>query len=108
MPPWRLLRVATLPSRISNGSLFSLPRARATPKPAPYSTPRTAGRLNSAFPRSAFSLSNTGSPHPGGTPVATSSEMPPTESRSERIRSISSAIRDAASWSGQRTGFAST
>ena len=56
MPPWRLPRVATRPARISNGSLFSLPRARATPKPAPYSTPSTAGRLNSALPRSRLEL----------------------------------------------------
>ena len=114
IPPWRLVRVAirTSPGAPSSArkkaSLFSIPVSVAQPKPMPYSTPSTAGRLNSALPKSAFSLSKTGSPQPGGTPVATSSEMPPIESRSERIRSISSAIRAAASWSGQRTGFAST
>jgi hypothetical protein len=65
-----LERVATRPSRISIASFDSLPFMVATPKPAPYSTPMTAGRLSIAFPRSAFSLSKTGSPHPAGTPVA--------------------------------------
>ena len=91
-----------------NASLFSLPRIPATANPAPYSNPRTAGSDNSALPRSAFNLSNTGSPSPGGTPVATSSQTPPTESRSLRTASTSSIIRAAASGTGQRTGEAST
>ena len=91
-----------------NASLFSLPRVFATAKPAPYSKPSTAGSDNSALPRSAFSLSNTGSPSPAGTPVATSSHTPPTESRSFRTASMSSSIRAAASGTGQRVGLAST
>ncbi len=64
----------------TNKSLFWLPRAVATPKPAPYSNAITAGNDNSALARSAFSLSKTGSPQPGGTPVATISQTPPMES----------------------------
>src|SRR5579883_301224 len=84
IPPWRLVSVPTPPGPAvgTNTSLFSLPRRVAAPNPAPYSNPSTAGSDSSALPRSALSLSNTGSPRPGGTPVATSSQTPPTESRS--------------------------
>ena len=80
-----------------------MPRRVAQPNPTPYSTPSTAGRLNSALPRSAFSLSKTGSPSPAGTPEATISATPPIEFRSPRTRSISATIRAAAAASGQRT-----
>ncbi len=89
-------------------SLLALPRAVATAKPAPYSKAITAGSDKSALARSAFSLSNTGSPSPGGTPTATSSLTPPIESWSLRTSSIRSIMRCAASGSGQRTGVAST
>ena len=88
--------------------MFSLPRIRATAKPAPYSNAVTAGSDNKPFAKSALSLSNTGSPQPGGTPTATSSHTPPMESRSLRTASIKAIIRSAAVGSGQRTGVAST
>src|SRR5262245_16666503 len=73
IPPWRLVSVPIW-GLSTKGSLFLLPRAVATAKPAPYSNPVTAGNDNSPLAKSALSLSNTGSPQPGGTPVATSSQ----------------------------------
>ena len=102
------LSVVCVSCSVVNVSLFSLPRIVATSNPAPYSTPSTAGRLNIALPRSALSLSNTGSPQPAGTCVATSSATPPTESCSLRMRSISAIIWSAISMSGQRTMLDST
>src|SRR5580698_1810349 len=114
MPPWRLVSVVTAGwpdfrgaefSAGRNRSLFWLPRSVTQPKPIPYSTPRTAGRLKRALARSALILSNTGSPSPGGTPVATISAAPPIESPWPRRLSISETIRAAACESGQRTMF---
>ena len=48
-----------------------------------------------------------GSPHPAGTPRATISTTPPTESLASRAASIVCAIRAAAAASGQRTGLRS-
>ena len=89
-------------------SLFWLPRAVATAKPAPYSKAVTAGSDNSALARSALSLSKTGSPSPAGTPTAINSLTPPIESWSLRTSSINSIMRAAVSGSGQRTGVDST
>ena len=112
MPPWRLVPVTMRepadeapPSGGRNRSLFSLPRSLAQPNPTPYSTPSTAGRLNRAFARSAFSLSKTGSPRPAGTPTATISATPPMESRASRNFSISATISAARGASGHRTMF---
>ena len=52
----------------------------------------TAGRLNNAFPRSALSLSNTGSPRPAGSPVATTSATPPIEFCVARASSMRATI----------------
>lgn len=111
MPPWRFDRVwmwgSFTPSDGSavNRSLCSLPRIVTQPNPMPYSTPSTAGSENRAFAKSALSLSNTGSPRPAGTPVATISAAPPMESPALRQSSMSSIIRSAAEASGQRTMF---
>src|SRR5262245_7184980 len=44
MPPWRLVDVPIFPPSLrTKASLFAEPRAVATPKPAPYSKPITAG-----------------------------------------------------------------
>jgi hypothetical protein len=81
MPPWRLEAVAIWPlASWTKGSLLALPRAVATAKPAPYSKATTAGNDSRPLAKSALSLSKTGSPQPGGTPVATSSQTPPIES----------------------------
>ncbi len=61
-----------------------------------------------ALARSASSLSNTGSPRPGGTLRATSSTTPPRESPWRRAQSIWAIISSAQRASGQRTMLAST
>ena len=69
IPPCRFDPVPIGGALLASGtkmSLFSLPRLVTQPNPIPYSTPSTAGRLNSALARSALSLSNTGSPSPAG------------------------------------------
>src|SRR5579862_1677947 len=76
---------------------------RMPPNPEPMSKPLDAGRLSIALPKSASSRSKTGSPQPTGTPRATPSTIPPTESPARRIFSISRIIFSAAALSGQRT-----
>ncbi len=50
MPPWRLVTVPMRPSSLrTNGSLLSLPRAVATPKPAPYSKPHDGRQRQQRF-----------------------------------------------------------
>ena len=53
-------------------------------KPSPISTPLTALMLISALAISASSRSNTGSPQPGGTPIASTVIAAPMESPSRR------------------------
>ena len=85
-----------------NGSLFSLPRAVATAKPAPYSNAITAGSDSSALRQVGLELVEDRLAQPGGTPTATSSQMPPIESWSLRTSSIRAIICAAAAGSGQR------
>ena len=92
----------------TKGSLCSRPVIRVAPNPEPISNPFVAGSDMIALARSASSLSNTGSPHPGGTERATHVTTPPSESPSRRAASIASVIRAAAAGSGQRVGSAST
>ena len=77
-------------------------------KPLPISNPLAAGSDSIALARSASSLSNTGSPSPGGTPRATASTTPPSESPAFRASSMRSIMRSAVAASGQRTMLAST
>ena len=112
MPPWipplRFVRVRTLPPRISKASLCSLPFCKVPAKPLPISKPFVAGSESIAFASSASSLSNTGSPHPGGTPRIAHSITPPTLSPSLRTCLMNSIIFTAIAGSGHRTMFAST
>ena len=87
------------------GSLCSMPVMRVPAKPLPISKPFEAGSDSSARARSASSLSKTGSPSPAGTPRATHSTTPPSESPRARAASMRSAISAAAAGSGQRTGL---
>jgi hypothetical protein len=67
MPPEKLVRVPTLPSAfLMKISLCSDPRISLPLKPEPNSKPCTALMLSMALPRSACSLSKTGSPRPTG------------------------------------------
>ena len=76
MPPALLLRK---PVGVSS-SRCSLPRCAAAATPAPISTAFTALMPIMACARSASSRSNTGSPSPGGTPLAITVTFAPTES----------------------------
>ncbi len=64
----------------SMGSLCSLPFRSAEAKPSPISTPFTAPIPIIAPAIFASSFPKTGSPRPGGTPVAEIRMIPPTES----------------------------
>ena len=82
---------------------------RVPAKPLPISKPFDAGSESSACARSASSLSKTGSPRPGGTPRATHSTTPPSESprcarRVDRARSSAAPPRRP----GSAPAFAST
>ena len=82
MPPFLLVAVTTLPSRMVNGSFAWEPRRSANAKPAPNSMPLTAGMANARWAISLSTLSKNGSPMPAGTPVMTVSRIPPTLSPS--------------------------
>ena len=82
IPPQRFVRVTTRPFSTAKASLFSLPRRRAAAKPAPNSTPLTAGMPNTICARRLSKPSNSASPSPAGTPRITHSATPPTLSPS--------------------------
>jgi len=105
MPPARLLSNTTRSSCHSRGSFISLPLSPAHSLPAPISTAFTAPMPIRARARSASSLSNTGSPRPGGTPSAIISTTPPRLSPSFLTSSSRFSILSAATGSGQRTAF---
>ena len=96
MPPAWLVSVTSFPSFTVKGSLFSEPRMVATPKPAPNSTPFTAGIPNRAAARRFSMPPNMGSPSPAGAPVTRHSTMPPTESPSSLAWRMALRIRSPA------------
>ena len=108
MPPWipPLWFVAVEKSG-SKTSLSCDPRNAQPAKPSPYSKPLAALMLSIAAPNCAWSLSNTGAPHPGGQPRTTHSITPPTVSPSARTSRIRRSISAATAASGQRTAFVS-
>jgi len=79
----------------------------ADAKPEPISKPFTALILNIAFPRSACSLSNTGSPNPTGQFSITQVITPPILSPAFLVSSISEIISAAVAVSGHRMIFES-
>ena len=92
------------PSGVSS-SPCTEPRCATLSKPAPISTPLTALRPIMACAMSASSLSNSGSPQPTGTPVASTTMRAPTESPA--LRSASMAASSCAIWLalGAKKGF---
>ena len=108
IPPQLFVSVTMCPFCTRNGSLFSLPRSRAAAKPAPNSTPLTAGMPNSAEARRFSMPSNIGSPRPAGSPMAAHSTMPPTESCASRAAKIRRCIRSPAASEMVGNGFAAT
>ena len=84
MPP------ALLPRNPSGviSSRCSVPFCRTDSKPAPISTPLAALMLIRAWAMSASRRSKTGSPQPGGTPVAVTVTSAPTESPDLRRASM--------------------
>ena len=96
IPPLLLVSVLTVsPSRYMR-SLASEPRMAAIEKPAPNSTPFTAGTENSMEeirPSAGLSM---GEPRPVGTPVTAHSMMPPTESQDILACSICASIASCA------------
>ncbi|CSC80365.1 Uncharacterised protein [Vibrio cholerae] len=98
MPPEWLERK---PCGVS-GSRCWLPFWRTTSKPSPISTPFTALMLIKAWAISASKRSNTGSPKPTGTPVATTWILAPIESPSFFSSRISSSNAATLSTSGQK------
>ena len=108
MPPaWFVSNVTRPFSSRPIRSLSSEPLRLADSKPSPISQPFTDGMLITAYAMRALSLSNTGSPTPGGTPTARNSRMPPQVSPSSLISRVRSIIVFAASRSGQRMGVCS-
>ena len=108
-PPALLDRNVALPSgpmRIS--SEFSGPERSAAAKPAPISTPLTAGILIRALAMSASSLSRTGAPRPAGTPAATTSITAPVDEPALRTPSRKVSHSFAVSASGHQKGLFST
>ncbi len=82
MPPLLLLVVYIFPSSIRRGSFACEPRMSAKAKPAPNSTPLTAGTLNIRWASTLSIELKKGSPIPAGMPQTAVSKMPPTESKS--------------------------
>ena len=108
-PPERLEAVRGRPSGPGvKGSLWSRPVMDTPAKPEPISKPLAAGSDRAALAKSASSLSNTGSPSPGGTLRATHSTIPPSELPSRRAASMASVMASACSGDGHRVASAST
>ena len=84
--------MTTLPFSTVKGSLFSLPRSPAAAKPAPNSTPFTAGMPNTMAAMRFSMPPNMGSPRPAGRPSTAHSTMPPTESPSARAAAMACCI----------------
>ena len=93
--------------RLVISSRCSVPRWDTERKPAPISTPLTALIDISAWAMSASSRSNTGSPHPGGTPAATTSTFAPTESPSLDSRCMYASSSGTWAGFGQKNGLSS-
>ena len=91
-PPAWFVSVRMRPSRRINASFCPLPRSAAPAKPSPNSTPFTPGMANSAAASRLVTPSNRGSPSPPGSPSATHSITPPTESPAARAAQISLSI----------------
>ena len=108
MPPQLFVSVTIRPSCTRNASLCSLPRSRAAAKPAPNSTPLTAGMANTARAIRFSSPPNIGSPMPAGKPSTTHSTTPPTESPSAFACAISACMAAAASSETAGNGFSAT
>ena len=83
------------------------PRCSTAPNPAPISTPLTALIPIMALARSASSRSNTGSPRPGGTPLATTVTRAPIESPSRRSWSMQASSSATATRIGAEERIAS-
>ncbi len=80
MPPALLVCVETPYLFVGfsvNRSLAILPRILASAKPAPNSTPFTAGIENNKCAKQLSTLSKNGSPKPAGAPVTAHSTTPP-------------------------------
>ena len=108
IPPQLFVSVTMCPFCTRNGSLFSLPRSRAAAKPAPNSTPLTAGMANTVRAIRFSSPPNIGSPMPAGSPSITHSITPPTESPSAFACAISSCMVVAAPSETAGNGFPAT
>ena len=108
IPPQWFVFVTIFPFSTQNGSLFSLPRSRAAAKPAPNSTPLTAGMANTVRAMRFSSPPNIGSPIPAGSPSITHSITPPTESCSAFACAICACMAAAASSETAGNGFSST
>ena len=108
MPPAWFVSVATRPSAMQKGSLFSEPRARAAANPSPNSTPFTAGMPKRAAASRFSTPPNMGSPSPAGRPTAAHSTTPPTESPSFFAARIAARIRSPAPSSITGKGLAAT
>ena len=92
MPPQWFVSVMILPFSTVKASLSSLPRRLATPKPAPNSTPLTAGMPKTAAAMRFSMPPNIGSPRPAGAPKTAHSMMPPTLSPSSRAAAMAARI----------------
>ena len=105
IPPLWFVRVRTVSPSMKKASFAALPRSSDRPKPAPNSTPLTAGIENSPWASSPSSVSNQGSPTPAGRPRTAVSSTPPTLSPSPAAASM--AVRMASPAAGSRTAKAS-
>ena len=108
MPPLLLVAVVILPSAQKNSSLAALPRILASAKPAPNSTPFTAGTAKSAEESTFSTPPNHGSPIPAGKPTTAVSSTPPTLSPSAFAAVISFIIFSLTPSSSTANSFCDT
>src|SRR3989454_3013971 len=102
IPPAWFVSVTTRPASTANGSLCSLPRMDAARKPAPKSTPFTAGIEKRRWASADSMDSKNGSPPPGGRPPTTAPMMAPTPSRALPAAPTSSLMRAPPPTAAQR------
>ena len=92
IPPQWFVFVTIFPFSTQNGSLFSLPRSRAAAKPAPNSTPLTAGMANTVRAMRFSSPQTSDRRFPPAAPLSR------TRSRRRRSPAPPSPARSAPAW----------
>ena len=92
IPPQRFVSVTILPFSTAKASLFPLPRRAVAAKPAPNSTPLTAGIPKTSAAMRLSIPPNSAPPSPAGSPSTAHSTTPPTLSPSARAPAMAARI----------------